>query len=130
MIVIKVKDYGEMKFNLDYKSAPNTCKNFVSLGEFRSNGFKNDLKHDRGVISMARSFMPNSAGSQFFVMHKTAPHLDGEYAAFGTMESGFDVLDAIACTRTNRSDRPLKDIVIETVEVIDEPEEEPEIIQK
>ena len=99
-------------------------------GEFRSNGFKNDLKHDRGVISMARSFMPNSAGSQFFVMHKTAPHLDGEYAAFGTMESGFDVLDAIACTRTNRSDRPLKDIVIETVEVIYEPEEEPEIIQK
>lgn len=79
---------------------------------------------------MARSFMPNSAGSQFFVMHKTAPHLDGEYAAFGTMESGFDVLDAIACTRTNRSDRPLKDIFIETVEVIDEPEEEPEIIQK
>ena len=77
-------------------------------GEFAYNGFKgNDIKHVRGVISMARSMMPNSAGSQFFIMHKNAPHLDGQYAAFGKVTEGMDVVDAIAETPTDRRDRPL-----------------------
>ena len=70
-------------------------------GEFASNGVKNDLRHTRGVISMARSMMPDSAGSQFFIMHKDAPHLDGQYAAFGKMTDGFDVLDALATVATD-----------------------------
>ena len=68
-------------------------------GEFSSNGFRNDLKHDVGVLSMARTMMPNSAGSQFFIMHDDAPHLDGQYAAFGQVTEGLDVVDAIAATR-------------------------------
>ena len=75
-------------------------------GEFSSNGIKNDLKHTRGVISMARSMMPDSAGSQFFIMHKDSPHLDGQYAAFGKLTDGFDVLDEIASCSTDWSDRP------------------------
>ncbi|MBR2651212.1 MAG: peptidylprolyl isomerase [Clostridia bacterium] len=76
-------------------------------GEFRSNGFKkNTLKHERGVISMARSFMPDSASSQFFIMHADAPHLDGDYAAFGKVISGMDVVDEIAAVPTGASDRP------------------------
>lgn len=78
-------------------------------GEFAMNGVKNDLKHTRGVISMARSMMPDSAGSQFFIMHEDAPHLDGQYAAFGKVVSGMDVVDEIAKTQTDYSDRPLKD---------------------
>lgn len=78
-------------------------------GEFSSNGIKNDLKHTRGVISMARSMMPDSAGSQFFIMHNDAPHLDGQYAAFGKMTDGFDVLDEIAMCKTDRSDRPYEE---------------------
>lgn len=78
-------------------------------GEFAMNGVKNDLKHTRGVISMARSMMPDSAGSQFFIMHEDAPHLDGQYAAFGKVVSGMDVVDEIAETQTDYSDRPLKD---------------------
>ena len=66
-------------------------------GEFRSNGFDNQLKHEEGVLSMARAMMPDSAGSQFFIMHKPAPHLDGEYAAFGKIIEGMDVVDRIAC---------------------------------
>lgn len=75
-------------------------------GEFTSNGFKNDLKHSKGVLSMARTQIPDSAGSQFFIMHADAPHLDGEYAAFGKLTEGFDVLDKIATTATDWSDRP------------------------
>ena len=70
-------------------------------GEFHANGVNNDLKHTRGVISMARTMAPNSAGSQFFIMHADAPHLDGQYAAFGKMTDGFDALDEIASVRTN-----------------------------
>jgi len=77
-------------------------------GEFASNGIKNDLKHTRGVISMARSMRPDSAGSQFFIMHKDAPHLDGEYAAFGKVVEGMDVVDEIACVEVDRNDRPIK----------------------
>ncbi|MBQ5802360.1 MAG: peptidylprolyl isomerase [Clostridia bacterium] len=76
-------------------------------GEFKRNGFNNPLKHERGVLSMARTFLPNSACSQFFVMHKNSPHLDGEYAAFGKVIEGLDVIDEIANTPTDRADRPL-----------------------
>ena len=75
-------------------------------GEFAANGIKNDLKHSRGVISMARAMDPNSAGSQFFIMHEDAPHLDGQYAAFGKLTDGFDTLDEIATCSTGRMDRP------------------------
>lgn len=88
-------------------------------GEFTGNGFKNDLKHDRGVLSMARTMAPNSAGSQFFVMHQNSPHLDGQYAAFGKLTEGFDVLDAIAAVRTDYNDKPrtpqvMKKVTVET----------------
>ena len=86
-------------------------------GEFSSNGFKNDLKHTKGVLSMARSMMPDSAGSQFFIMHETSPHLDGEYAAFGKITEGQDVVDAIAVTETDFSDRPRSPQVMKTVTV-------------
>lgn len=97
-------------------------------GEFTSNGFKNDLKHSKGVLSMARTQIPDSAGSQFFIMHADAPHLDGEYAAFGKLTEGFDVLDKIATTATDWSDRPRTPQVMESVTVetfgtdYDEPE--------
>ncbi len=77
-------------------------------GEFASNGVKNDLKHTRGVISMARSMMKDSAGSQFFIMHQDAPHLDGEYAAFGKVVEGMDAVDEIAETETSYGDRPIR----------------------
>lgn len=86
-------------------------------GEFAENGFANDLKHTEGVLSMARSMMPNSAGSQFFIMHKTSPHLDGSYAAFGKVIEGMDVVNAIAETDTDYSDRPLKEQKMKTVTV-------------
>lgn len=160
MVVLKIKDLGEIKLEMDYENAPNTAANFIELarsgfyngltfhrvirgfmiqggcpkgngtegpnyhikGEFRANGFDNKLRHTRGVISMARSYLPNSAGSQFFIMHKDAPHLDGEYAAFGKVISGMEVVDEIASIKVNASDRPLKPVIIESVEVIDEPE--------
>ena len=79
-------------------------------GEFKHNGFsQNNLKHDRGVLSMARSMMPDTAGSQFFIMHDKAPHLDGEYAAFGKVIEGMDAVDEIAAARTGRQDRPVTD---------------------
>ncbi len=78
-------------------------------GEFASNGIKNDIKHTRGVISMARSMMKDSAGSQFFIMHDDAPHLDGEYAAFGKVIEGMDVVDEIANSKTGFQDRPVND---------------------
>lgn len=86
-------------------------------GEFNSNGFKNDLKHSKGVLSMARTQIPDSAGSQFFIMHADAPHLDGEYAAFGKLTEGFEVLDKIATTPTDWSDRPRNPQVMESVTV-------------
>ena len=86
-------------------------------GEFSQNGFKNDLKHTEGVLSMARSMMPNSAGSQFFILHKDAPHLDGAYAAFGKVTEGMDVVNKIAEERTDYSDRPLKTQKIKSMTV-------------
>ena len=86
-------------------------------GEFSQNGFKNDLKHTEGVLSMAISMMPNSAGSQFFIMHKDAPHLDGAYAAFGKVTEGMDVVNKIAEERTDYSDRPLKTQKIKSMTV-------------
>ncbi len=86
-------------------------------GEFSSNNFKNDLKHTAGVLSMARSQHPDSAGSQFFIMHKDAPHLDGQYAAFGKLTEGFDVLNSIAETDVDWNDRPRNPQVMKTVTV-------------
>ncbi|MEY8521655.1 peptidylprolyl isomerase [bacterium 1XD8-76] len=97
-------------------------------GEFAINGFENNLKHTEGVLSMARSMHPDSAGSQFFIMHKTSPHLDGQYAAFGKVIEGMDVVNKIAETATDYSDRPLEDQVMQTVTVdtfgVDYPEPE------
>lgn len=89
-------------------------------GEFASNGVENNLKHERGVISMARSMDKNSAGSQFFIMHQDAPHLDGEYAAFGKLIEGYDVLDEIAKTPTDYMDKPLDERKIKKIEIIEE----------
>ena len=84
-------------------------------GEFSSNGVKNDLKHTKGVISMARAMDPNSASSQFFIMHEDAPHLDGSYAAFGVVTKGIEVVDKIATTKTDYNDRPLTKVVMESI---------------
>lgn len=97
-------------------------------GEFSSNGFKNDLKHDRGVLSMARTMIPDSAGSQFFIMHARAPHLDGDYAAFGKVIEGMDAVDTIAETSVDYNDRPrteqkMKKVTVDTFGV-DYPEPE------
>ena len=86
-------------------------------GEFAANGVENDLKHTRGVLSMARSQAMDSAGSQFFIMHADAPHLDGQYAAFGLVRDGMDVVDAIATVQTDANDKPLEDVVIEKMTV-------------
>ena len=86
-------------------------------GEFAQNGFKNDLKHTEGVLSMARAMHPDSAGSQFFIMHKTSPHLDGSYAAFGKVTEGMDVVNRIAETATDWSDRPLEEQKIASMTV-------------
>ena len=97
-------------------------------GEFTQNGFRNNLKHERGVISMARALNPNSAGSQFFIMHDDAPHLDGAYAAFGKVTDGMKVVDEIADEYTDYNDRPFEPIVMKsvTVETFGENYEEPE----
>ena len=86
-------------------------------GEFKSNGVDNPLKHEKGVISMARSMDPNSAGSQFFIMHEAAPHLDGQYAAFGKVIEGLDVVDDIASVETGFQDAPVEKVIREKVEV-------------
>ena len=97
-------------------------------GEFSHNGFKNDLKHTAGVLSMARTMFPDSAGSQFFIMHKTSPHLDGQYAAFGKLTEGIEVVNKIAETRTDYNDRPLQEQKMKSVTVdtfgVDYPEPE------
>ena len=137
MIIITMQNDKQIKLELDRVNAPNTVNNFVYLankgymiqggdptgtgsggpgytikGEFKANGFKNELKHHRGVISMARTMAPNSAGSQFFIMHKDAPHLDGQYAAFGKVIEGIEVVDEIASTRCDYYDRPLQKQII------------------
>ncbi len=88
-------------------------------GEFKSNGFENNLAHEASVLSMARSMMPDSAGSQFFIMHKNSPHLDGDYAGFGKVIEGMDIVDRIADTKTDMSDRPvdeqkIKKVIVDT----------------
>ena len=154
IVTITMEDGGIMKVELYPEIAPTTVNNFLDLvkkgfydgiifhrviegfmiqGEFKQNGVQNDLKHERGVISMARTSIPDSAGSQFFIMHKAAPHLDGGYAAFGKLIEGEDVLDRIACTETDAADKPLKDQRIKSVtaetfgESYPEPEKLPEI---
>ena len=97
-------------------------------GEFTQNGFQNDLKHEPGVLSMARTMFPDSAGSQFFLMHKTSPHLDGAYAAFGKVTEGLDIVDKIAQVTTDYRDKPLEPQVIKSMTVetfgVDYPEPE------
>lgn len=153
--IIKVKNYGDIKVELDEQSAPITVENFVKLaskgfynglifhrvikgfmiqggcplgtgtggpgytikGEFARNGVNNPIKHTRGVISMARAMHPDSAGSQFFIMHQDAPHLDGQYAAFGRVIEGIEVVDKIANSKTNFRDKPLEDVVIESITI-------------
>ena len=100
---------GGYDANMNHKNAPSI------KGEFDSNGVKNDLKHTRGVLSMARTSFPNSASSQFFIMHADAPHLDGQYAAFGKVTEGMDVVDKIANTKTNFTDAPIEPQVIESI---------------
>jgi peptidyl-prolyl cis-trans isomerase B (cyclophilin B) len=99
-------------------------------GEFKINGFDNNLKHTKGVISMARAQNPNSAGSQFFIMHENSPHLDGQYAAFGIVIEGLEVIDDIANVKTDFSDRPIQEqkIKIITVETFEEEYPEPEML--
>jgi len=159
MVIIDVKNYGQIKIELDYKNAPNTCANFVSLarygfykgltfhrvikgfmiqggdpkgngtggpnyrifGEFKVNGFNNSISHKRGVISMARAQDFNSAGSQFFIMHKDGEFLDNQYAAFGKVIEGIEIVDQICKVKTSINDRPLEKIVINDILVIDEP---------
>ncbi len=91
--------------------------NYSIKGEFLANGFNNTLKHDKGVLSMARSMMPNSAGSQFFIMHEKSPHLDGQYASFGKVIEGQDVVDKIATVRTDYYDNPFEPVIMEKVSV-------------
>ena len=90
---------------------------YTIKGEFSANGVRNDLKHTRGVLSMARAYDPNSAGSQFFIMHENSPHLDGQYAAFGKVIEGIEVVDKIASAKTDYNDRPYEDQVIEFMTV-------------
>ena len=97
-------------------------------GEFSQNGVQNDLAHTPGVLSMARAMHPDSAGSQFFIMHQDAPHLDGQYAAFGMVVEGMDIVDEIASVPTDFRDRPKIDMVIKSVTLAGEPVEEPEKI--
>lgn len=92
---------------------------YTIKGEFTANGFKNDLKHTRGVLSMARAMDPDSAGSQFFIMTSDAPHLDGQYAAFGKVVAGMEVVDKIASVRTDWNDKPTTPVKIKTVELIE-----------
>ena len=162
MIILKIANMGEIKIELDYKNAPISSANFVSLvnkgfydgltfhriikgfmiqggcplgngtggpgysikGEFRSNGVNNQLSHKRGVISMARAMNPNSAGSQFFICDKDDLFLDGQYAAFGHVIEGMDVVDKIASVKTGYQDKPLNKVVIEKALSVEEPEPE------
>lgn len=104
---------------------------YTIKGEFRQNGFENDLKHERGVLSMARAMHPDSAGSQFFIMHQNAPHLDGAYAAFGKVTNNMEEVDRIAGVKTTFGDKPLEQEVIRriTVEPGDYEIKDPDIIK-
>ena len=102
---------------------------YAIKGEFNMNGFENNLKHERGVLSMARSFMPDSAGSQFFIMHQDSPHLDGQYAGFGKVIEGIEAVDKIAETKTDRQDRPKEDVKIEKVSVETFGKKYPEVVK-
>lgn len=88
---------------------------YTIKGEFEMNGIENNLKHERGVLSMARAMDPNSAGSQFFIMHETSPHLDGQYAAFGKVIEGMETVDAIAGVATGWGDKPFEDVIMKKV---------------
>ena len=159
VVTFEMEDGDIMKAELYPEIAPNTVNNFISLvqkgfviysfmiqggdpegtgmggpgygiyGEFAQNGFDNELKHTEGVLSMARAMNPDSAGSQFFIMHKDAPHLDGAYAAFGKITEGMDVVNHIAETPVDYNDRPMtpqvmKKVTVETFGVTyPEPEE-------
>ncbi len=154
MIILHIKDYGDIQLELDHQSAPITCQNFEELvksgfydgltfhriikgfmiqggdpegtgcggsgknikGEFKVNGVNNTISHKRGVISMARSQLFNSASSQFFICDANDEFLDGQYAAFGHVVQGMEVVDKIASTKTDRNDRPLQKVVIEKAE--------------
>jgi peptidyl-prolyl cis-trans isomerase B (cyclophilin B) len=156
MVIIHVKNIGDIKLKLYRDIAPNTCANFVSLaskgfynglifhrvikgfmiqggdpqgngmggsknnikGEFKQNGVDNPLEHSRGVISMARAYNPNSASSQFFIMHKDASYLDGAYAAFGCVINGIEVVDKIANVKTTPSDKPVEPVTIKSIKVV------------
>ena len=113
MVRITMEDGGVIDIELNEEAAPITCENFKKLVR---EGF---YKHTRGVISMARSMNPNSAGSQFFIMHQDAPHLDGQYAAFGKVVAGMDVVDKIAAVRTDWNDKPTTPVKMKTVELIE-----------
>ena len=141
VVTITMADGGVIRAELYPDTAPNTVRNFISLipgfmiqggdptgtgmggpgyeirGEFSTNGFDNGLRHTAGVLSMARAMDPDSAGSQFFIMHADAPHLDGQYAAFGKVTDGMDVVNRIAETETDWNDRPKADQVMKTVTV-------------
>lgn len=93
---------------------------YTIKGEFASNGVNNPISHKRGVISMARAYDPNSAGSQFFIMHKDGTYLDGQYAAFGEVKEGIEVIDKIASVRTNMQDRPLEPVIINKIIILEE----------
>ena len=97
---------------------------YAIKGEFAANGVKNDLSHERGVISMARAMDYDSAGSQFFIMHADVPQLDGQYAAFGRVIEGIEVVDAIAAVKTGTNDRPVQDVVIRSIRVTEDGEEQ------
>ena len=146
IVTIEMENGGIIRAELYPEVAPNTVRNFVSLmppfsismvtigsgyeirGEFTHNGFQNDLLHTRGVLSMARTADPNSAGSQFFIMTEDAPHLDGQYASFGMVIDGMDIVDAIVNTKRDWHDRPretqrMKTVTVDTQGVeYDEPE--------
>ena len=156
MIILHIKDYGDIQLELDHQSAPITCQNFEELvkkgfydgltfhriikgfmiqggdpegtgcggsgkeilGEFKANGVNNTISHKRGVISMARSQWFNSASSQFFICDANDEFLDGQYAAFGHVVQGMEVVDKIASTKTDRNDHPLQKVVIEKAEFV------------
>ena len=156
MIILHIKDYGDIQLELDHQSAPITCQNFEELvkkgfydgltfhriikgfmiqggdpegtgcggsgkeilGEFKANGVNNTISHKRGVISMARSQWFNSASSQFFICDANDEFLDGQYAAFGHVVQGMEVVDKIASTKTDRNDRPVQKVVIEKAEFV------------
>ena len=126
MVRITMEDGGIIDIELNEEAAPITCENFKKLvGQGFYNGLTfhrvipNFMIQGRGVISMARSMNPNSAGSQFFIMHKDAPHLDGQYAAFGKVVAGMDVVDKIASVPTDWNDKPKTPVKMKTVELIE-----------